>query len=372
MIYTITLNPAIDQHITIKKLIKDDRLKAEKIQRDPGGKGINVSRVVKELGGQTKAFGLIGGCGGYMLRDLLERNNIDYQFTEIMGETRINFIMTDLSDSSQTRVSAPGPEINEKNIQDFMSMLSAVNPRPLYWVVGGSLPPGAPRDTYKILIQSLQQKGERCVLDTDGEALEIGLEARPFMVKPNEFELERLVGKPIQDDEEILEAGREICNKGIEVVVVSLGKRGAMFVTRTMAWRLQGPEDIKVRSKVGAGDSLLGGVLVSLERGESLEIAARWGIAASAAAVMSEGTKLCARKDVERLFGSISAVPMEYDDNKAKDIVCGMEINKIKTSSQSRYKESVFYFCSMVCKNKFAADPEKFLARENKYTARPF
>ena len=369
MIYTVTINPSIDQHITIKELVKDDTLKAEKIHRDPGGKGINVSRVVKELGGKTKAFGFIGGCAGYMLRDLLDRDSIDYKFCEILGETRINFIMTDLSDNSQTRVSAPGPEINKQCITELIKMLEQVSPRPRFWVFGGSLPPGAPEDTYKILIQYFQNKGERCVLDTDGEALKLGLEANPFLIKPNEFELERLCGQKFESENEILLAGREICEKGVEIVAISLGSKGAIFVTKTKAFKLIRPNDIEVRSKVGAGDSLIGGLLVALERNDDLESVLRWAIAAGTAAVMTEGTQLCLRKDVEELFGEITVRSIEYDDCDVKDIVCGMTIDKSKASGESTFNKKKFYFCSMICKEKFDLEPKKFLDREVKYTS---
>lgn len=304
MIYTITINPSIDKHITIDKLIKDDAIRARSMHRDPGGKGINVSRVVKELGGATKAFGIVGGCAGYMMRDLLDRDKIDFDFIEIVGETRINVIITDLSDRTQTRISTSGPDVNSGNIDSLIALLDNANPRPSFWVLGGSLSPGAPKDTYKRLIEHLRGKGERCVLDTDGEALESGIEASPFLIKPNEYELQRLIGKRIENDEEILKAAEELCNKGIEIVVISLGKKGAFVVTKKQAFKLESI-DVEVRSKVGAGDSLIGGFLVSLEKSQDLEEAGRYGVAAGTAAVMTEGTKLCLHEDVEKLFNLI-------------------------------------------------------------------
>lgn len=367
MIYTITMNPSIDQHITINKLIKDDTLKASSIYRDPGGKGINVARVIKELGGETKAFGITGGCAGYMLKDLLDRHDLDYQFFEIMGETRINFIMTDLSDKTQTRISAPGPEADESMIAQFVSMLERANPRPAFWVFGGSLLPGLPPDTYKQLIKIFNARGEKCVLDADGEALKWGIQASPSFIKPNEFELGRLLGKDLRDEEDIAWAAGELCHKyGIEVVAVSLGKKGALFVQKTGVLKIDTP-DVEVRTRVGAGDSMIGGFLTALDGGHDIEIAARMAVAAGTAAVMKEGTKLCLREDVERLFGLITAKPLDYTQNKVKDIVCNMEVEKTKAVGGSEYQNERFHFCSLLCKKKFDLDPEKYLKRRIKY-----
>lgn len=301
MIYTITVNPSIDQHITIKKLVKDDAIRATSMYRDPGGKGINVSRVVKELGGKTKAFGIVGGCAGYMLRDLLDRGKVDFEYIEIIGETRINVIITDLSDNTQTRISMAGPDMCKRTHNDFIKLLDRVNPRPSYWVLGGSLLQNSPRDTYKKIIEHLK-KNEKCVLDADGEALESGIKASPFLIKPNEYELERLLGKKIKDEKTIAKEAMILCaHHGIQVIIVSLGSRGAILVTKDYAFTLIPPR-VEVRSKVGAGDSVIGGFLVSLERKSSLLDAARYGVAAGTAAVITAGTKLCVRKDVDRIF----------------------------------------------------------------------
>ncbi len=367
MIYTITLNPSIDQHITINKLIKDDTLKAQSVRRDPGGKGINVSRVVKELGGQTKAFGIIGGCGGYMLRDLLDRKEIEYQFFEILGETRINFIMTDLSDKTQTRISAPGPAVENRDIEKFIEMIKGVAPRPSFWVLGGSLPPGVSKDACKKIIEYLQKKGEKCVLDADGEVLEQGIGAAPFFIKPNEFELERLLKRQVEGDEDIIKAAEELCHRyGIGIVAVSLGKRGAFFVTEKEAWKLETP-DVEVQSKVGAGDSMVGGFLVALDDNQTLEMAARNAVAAGTAAVMSEGTQLCRREDVEKLRDLIPAKLILHDkDSVVQDIICGMTIKKSKASGQSRFGGQEYYFCSKVCQEKFDSDPIPYIRNEEK------
>lgn len=363
MIYTLTLNPSIDQHIKIKKLVKDDTLKAESIHRDPGGKGINVSRVIKELGGDTKAFTLVGGCAGYMLRDLLDRSSVPFEFIEVLGETRINVIMTDLSDCTQTRISAPGPKVNTQHIGTLLKMVNQATPRPSFWVLGGSLPPGISKDTYKKIIDYLQSKGEKCVLDADGEALELGIQASPFLIKPNEFELERLLGREIRNEGEIVAAGTELCRGGVGIVAVSLGKKGAIFITKEKAFKLEAPA-VEVRTKIGAGDSMIGGFLTALENNKDIETAARYAVAAGTAAVMREGTELCSREDVEKVFDLVTAHSINDESNLAYDVICGMTIEKSKASGQSRYKGKDFYFCSLMCREKFDLDPERYLNKK--------
>lgn len=305
MIYTITINPSIDKHITVDRLIKDDAVRVRHMRRDPGGKGINVSRVIKELGGTTKAFGIVGGCTGYMLRDLLQKNQIDFEYVEISGETRINVIITDLSDNTQTRLSSPGPEIRLEDIEKLIALISNANPKPSFWVLGGSLPPGASVDTYKRLIEYIRIQGGRCVLDTDDEPLRTGIEAKPFMIKPNEYELYRLCGRSAEDEKEVLVSVRELCDDGIDIVVASLGKKGAIIGTKEKVLKVV-PPTVKIVSKVGSGDSLIGGILVSLEKGLGLEVSARYGISAGTAAVMTEGTRLCRKEDVEDIFDKVS------------------------------------------------------------------
>ncbi|MFH1995567.1 MAG: 1-phosphofructokinase [Candidatus Omnitrophota bacterium] len=363
MIYTVTINPSIDKHITIAKLIKDDAIRAKSMRRDPGGKGINVSRVVSELKSKTRAFAIIGGCAGYMMRDLLENNKIDFNVIETIGETRINVIITDLSDRTQTRISTEGPKVNSGTIDNFVALLDKADPRPSFWVLGGSLPPGAPKDTYKTIIEHLRKRGEKCALDADGEALHLGIEAVPFMIKPNEYELERLIGKPIGNDNEIAKAATELCDSGIEIVIVSLGKKGAVVATKDQAFKLESPS-VEAKSKVGAGDSLIGGLLTALEKGWDIEKAARYGVAAGTAAVLTEGTRLCLREDVERLFGLIKVTTL-YKRNKVivKDIVCGMRIEESQASAKTSFKSARYSFCSLVCKEKFNSDPDKYINR---------
>lgn len=305
MIYTITLNPSIDKYILVDRLAKDDTLRATDLHQDPGGKGINVSRVVKELGGQTKAFGFVGGCPGYMLRSYMTDREIPFDYIEIEEETRINVIISDVSDGSQTRISVPGPHVGMSDMADFTEKLQRAQPKPSFWVMGGNIPRGLPKDMYRTLITILQQNGIRCVLDADDEALRLGVEAKPFMIKPNEFELARLANKELSGLDDYAQAARKLAADGIGVVAVTLGKKGMIVATREKTFHVTSP-DVKPKSKVGAGDSTVAGMIYGLEQGRSLEEAARLGVAAGTAAVLSEGTRLCRKEDVDRLLPQVT------------------------------------------------------------------
>lgn len=304
MIHTITLNPSIDKYILVDRLAKDDTLRATDLHQDPGGKGINVSRVLKELGAQTKAFGFIGGCPGYMLKSYMMDREIPFDYVEIEGETRINVIISDTSDNSQTRISVPGPHVSMSDVAIFTEKLKKVQPQPSFWVMGGNVPRGLPRDMYRTLIKILQQDGVRCVLDADDEALRLGVEAKPFMIKPNEFELARLANRELSGLEDYAKAAREIAADGIGVVAVTLGKKGMIVATHEKSFQVTSP-DVKPKSKVGAGDSTVAGIVYGLEQGKTLEESARLGVAAGTAAVLTEGTQLCTRDDVYRLLPQI-------------------------------------------------------------------
>jgi 1-phosphofructokinase family hexose kinase len=304
MIATITLNPSIDQHIFVRGLVKDDANRAISVFRYPGGKGINVSKVVRELGGPTHAYAMLGGFSGDLLKTLAEPLGISLTSFAIDGDTRINSILTDLKDHTQTRISDSGPWVSEKSITKFLKRLLAVQPKPFLWALGGSLSKGMPPSTYERFIRALQKAGMPCVLDADGEALKCGIRAKPFMIKPNEYEFKRLLGGSFKSLEDYLKGARSLVKRGLPLVVVSLGGRGALFVSAKEAFHVSSP-NVKVKSKVGAGDSLIGGLTLGLYRKMSLKKAACLGVAASTSAVMREAPRLCFRKDIPGLLRRI-------------------------------------------------------------------
>jgi len=301
VIATITLNPSIDQHILVESLMKDDANRAREVFCYPGGKGVNVSKGVRELGGQTRAYAILGGFPGEYWKELIEKLDIPYFSHAVKGDTRINTVITDLKDATQTRISAPGPAVPQKDLEDFLRKLLKVRPKPFLWVFGGSLSRGMKHSTYAKFIRVLQEQGAPCVLDTDDEALRFGVRAKPFMIKPNEFEIQRLMNRSFKTIEEYAAAAKILVRQGVKIVVVSLAERGALFVTKSEAFHATTPK-VKVKSHVGAGDSLIAGLALGLYKGRSLKEAAKLGVAASTSAVMREAPRLCLRKDIPGLL----------------------------------------------------------------------
>lgn len=367
MIGTITVNPSIDHHIVIDKLVKDDAIRARETRRDPGGKGINVSRAVKELGGETVAFGVAGGCAGYMLKSLMAEKEIPFEAVELPRESRINVIVTDRSDGTQTRISATGPRMSLADVDLLVDRILARKPAPNWWVMGGSLPPGAPNDLYVRLIRALQGRGAKCLLDADDEFLKLGVQANPFLIKPNEYEFERLVGRSLPDENAQLLAAREVASRGVQVVALTLGRRGALLVTPDQALRASTPP-VEVKSKVGAGDSFLAGLVLALSQGRPLEEALRLAMAAGSAAVTNDGTQLCRRQDVERLMPQVKIETVNIPAVRSsqmlrrelvRDVVCGMAVDPVLAPFKALRGAREFHFCSLKCRERFLADERR-------------
>lgn len=303
MIGTVTLNPSIDREILIDELVKDDAIRARRIIDTAGGKGVNVSKVVRELGGKTKAFAVTGGLEGRLYAAKIRTLGFPYRLLPIAGQTRLNIILTDRDDATQTRISAPGPVVRAAELDRLTKALLTFRPKPFVWVLGGTLPAGADDRTYYRIMKLLKRRtGVSCVVDTDGEALRWGVQAQPFLIKPNEFEFERLMGRSYKSVGAYARAAQDLVRRGIRIVVVSLGAQGAVFASEEKTFFIPSIR-VKVRSKVGAGDSLIAGLLLALQRGQTFEEAARLGMAASHSAVMREAPRLCLHTDIPRLLG---------------------------------------------------------------------
>ncbi len=368
MIGTITINPSIDQHMMIDKLVKDDAIRVREIRRFPGGKGINVSRAVKELGGETVAFSVAGGCAGYMLKSLLTDQGIFFQAIEVPQETRINVIVTDQSDKTQTRMSAEGPRMELKEVDELIKKIISCVPFPEWWVLGGSLPPGVPNDFYARLIMLLQGQGAKCILDADDEPLKLGIQSKPYLIKPNEYEMERLAGRSLTSESSLIEAAMDIVESGVRMVVVTLGKKGALIVTRDLIYHANTPQ-VPVKSRVGAGDSFLAGFVTGLVRKYSLEETLRFAMACGTAAIMNDGTALCRNADVENILPQIQTLEIksaggvkarEQAIKKEKDVVCGMEVDSSISGFTTNLDGSCYRFCSLKCQESFNKNPKKY------------
>jgi 6-phosphofructokinase 2 len=298
---TITLNPCIDKTFNVERVVPDRKLRGYDIRLYPGGGGINVARAITRLGGQVTALWSCGGCSGDRLRELLDAEGVSHDPVQIEDDTRENLIVRDDSSGQQYRFGMPGPDLTRRERADWTKRTSQWSEPPRFIVFSGSLPPGASLDWYHDLLRSVPPES-RIVVDTKQAALAKALDAGVYLAKPNIHELEEVVGRELHHDEQIIEAAREMirCNQ-VEVLLISLGRGGAIVVTANEVDRLHAPA-VRIRSKVGAGDSMVGGLLFALDQGYSLANATRMAVAAGAAAVMTPGTDLCHREDVERLY----------------------------------------------------------------------
>jgi 6-phosphofructokinase 2 len=303
-VLTVTLNPCIDKTFTVDRVVPERKLSAGDVRRFPGGGGINVARAICRLGGDAHALWASGGSVGEDLATLLEDECVAHTPVAIRAGIRENLIIRDTSTDQQYRFGMPGPEIVEDERQDWLRRVREHGASARYVVLSGSLPDGVPLDWYGELIRAVPEDVP-VVVDTKRAALGRALEVGVHLIKPNVHELEELVARELCGDDDIAAAARElIARRAVAVVVVSLGRGGALVVTERSAERLSAPS-VPKRSKVGAGDSMVGGLVNALARGCSLAEAARWGVAAGAAAVMTEGTELCRREDTERLLGRV-------------------------------------------------------------------
>jgi len=302
-ILTLTMNPTIDRSCTIEHVVPERKLRCSRPDQEPGGGGLNVTRAIKNLGGRSEALYVRGGPTGIMLGDLLEKEGIRHRPVETRGWTRENLIVLESSTGQQYRFGLPGPELKESEWRQVLDMVKGLSPDMAFLVASGSLPPGVPVDFHARVARITRDMDVRLIIDTSGEPLSAALEEGGiFLVKPNIGELREIARAQFGSEEEIIGYAEKLIQKEkVKVVVISLGSAGSLLVTRKGCRKLRAPT-VSIRSKVGAGDSMVAGIALSLARGNPIEDAALFGIAAGAAAVMTPGTELCRREDTERLY----------------------------------------------------------------------
>ena len=304
-IVTLTLNPALDVGTRVNSVAPEIKLRCGVAQYDPGGGGINVSRAIRFLGGESTAVYTAGGHHGAMLRQLIEREGIDQRALPIAGVTRQSFVVYEESTTLQYRFTMPGPVLSA---DEWIACLETLfDLEPAYIVASGSLPAGVPLEFYGEITRYAREYGIRVIVDSAGEALQRAFGSGVFLMKPNLRELELFAGETIKDEAHIKTVARRLIAEGLsEVLVVSMGAAGALLISADTSLRMRAPV-VKVRSKVGAGDSMVAGLVMRLAQGKGLEDALRYGIAAGSAAVMSPGTKLCQKRDADRLYDAMTA-----------------------------------------------------------------
>lgn len=299
MIYTITLNPALDRTIWIERVRDDVSNRIIEEKSFAGGKSIDVSRVLRNLGGDSIALGFVGGFAGRELEGRLANDGIQTEFIHISGETRINIIIHETQTGKQLAFNARGPVIRASELMELIERLERL-PCGDIVAVGGSLPSGVSPEICRKIITLVKRCQSTVILDVDGEALKAGIMARPDVIKPNIHELSELVGRELIEMDEIRSAAREINHQGVRIVLVSMGARGILLVSEGEEY-LAVPPEVDVRSTIGAGDSSVAGFIRGLAEKMSLKECLVYAAAAGTATTLHEGTALAQREDFERL-----------------------------------------------------------------------
>ena len=308
MIYTVTLNPAVDRELTVPELAFDHVLRATAWQVDFGGKGFNVSRLLRALGQDLVAVGFAGGRAGELLQDGLRSLEIATEFIWVAGETRTNVSIVNQDHSHYLKANEPGPTISRDSLNALVKKVTSLAEPGDWWVLAGSLPPGVPDSIYADLITVIQKQGGSVILDTSGDSLALGCRAKPYLVKPNAYEAAQLTKLPVESLEQIGQAGQAVRATGPANVVISLGKDGALLLTVAGGWIAKAPK-IEQRNPIGAGDSMVGGIVWGLHRGLDIKDALAWGIACGAATASLSGTAVGDKALVETLLSEVQVDP---------------------------------------------------------------
>ncbi len=305
-IITITFSPCIDKSTAVAALVPEKKLVCATPKLEPGGGGINIARAIKKLGGAATAIFPSGGYTGKYFNHLLEKENIPAVIIETANETRENIIVVDEATNNQYRFGMPGTGLTAAEWNKCLHAVEEMSDVE-FIIASGSLPPGVPDTIYALLAKIAKSKNAKFIVDTSGEALKHAAAEGVYMLKPNLGELSSLAGKKEIQPGEVKTIAREIIAKGnCEVIVVSMGADGAMLVTAEIAGIFK-PPAVERKSTVGAGDSMVAGIVFYLAQGKDLTQSVQYGVACGTAATLNAGTELCKKEDADRLYSLIQS-----------------------------------------------------------------
>ena len=298
-VLTITMNPSIDKTILLEKFQVYGLNRIQNARLDPGGKGINVARVLKNFHVNVTVSGLIAGQQGKLLLEQLKHAGIQMDFMEIEGETRTNLKIVDESVNKTTEINESGFTVSSDIMKSFLEKLETLAKQASIVILGGSLPPGLPTDFYAQCITIAKEAGAKVLLDADDDAFAKGLEAVPYAVKPNIHELEAYFQEKFESHQRVAEAAQRLLGMGIEIVIVSMGSDGAIVADHQHVYKVDS-WDIPIKSTVGAGDSMVGALAYSILKQDSLYEIARITTAAGTITASKSGTQICELDEVQQ------------------------------------------------------------------------
>lgn len=315
MILTVTFNPSLDKTLFVDDLTAGDTNRIRRDETDAGGKGINLSRIAAELGAPTVATGFLGGSAAPLIRHVMAEEGVADAMISVAGETRTNFSVESLNrEVPPTTLNAPGPTISSEELGAFWASFDELLLQASWVAAGGSLPPGVDPGSYAEIVRRARRAGVPVLIDADGEPMKLALAEGPDLIKPNGAEAGRLVGFAVSSREDAVRAARGLVvelgrvNSGA-VVIISLGADGAVLATSEGVWFGESP-DVEARSTIGAGDSLLGGVLAKRLEGLDWAESLRWGLAAGAATATTNGAEIGRLPVIESLLPAARVSPV--------------------------------------------------------------
>ena len=289
MIFTVTLNPALDKEYQVPELIIDEIMRMSHSRIDFGGKGFNVSRMLQSLGEDSIALGFVGGHTGDIIVAGLRGLGINVDPSPIVGETRTNISIVGKADSHYVKINEKGPSVSADEVNALLEKIKTLVHPDDIWVLAGSLPANVPEDIYARIIKLVNHAGAYAVLDTSGMPLRLGIEEKPYLIKPNIHELSYLANAEINDLNDLVKVGSELHSQGLPTILVSLGEAGAFLSDGHQRWQARPPE-INVQNPIGAGDAMVAGMVWRLSRGDTMGAALPWAIACGTAAANTPGT----------------------------------------------------------------------------------
>jgi 6-phosphofructokinase 2 len=300
------MNPAVDKSTSVNKLVAEKKMRCSEMITEAGGGGINVSKALKELGGESLAIFPSGGINGRLIEKIFEVLGIDFKTIPIEKETRENIVVRENDTNLQYRFVMPGASVTEQEAQACFKIIQQLKPAPEYIVASGSLPPGLPENFFARLAKIAKEQNARFVIDTSGIPLQLAAKEGVYLLKPNLSELCALAGVSYLQLNEVKNAAFNVIKKEqCEVMVVSMGAAGALLVTHDGCEQVTAPT-VKKQSTVGAGDSMVAGMVWMLSQGRSLHETILFGVACGTAATMNPGTQLFTKEDVYKLYNQLN------------------------------------------------------------------
>lgn len=294
----MTFNPAIDYVLEVKDLRLGKVNRSTRSYKYPGGKGINISRVLKNLSVENIALGFIGGFTGAFIEEYLKDLEVRTNFIPLKEDTRINVKIKGIE---ETDINDQGPQITEEDLRKFFKKLEDLKEED-FLILSGNIQSSLPRDTYSKIQDKCRDKNIKIIVDTTGEALMSTLKYNPFLIKPNQYELGEIFGVEIKEEREVIQYSKKLLKKGTENVLTSLGSKGAILISKDGLWKASAPEG-SVKNSVGAGDSMVAGFVSSYSKNKDIEEAFKWAVAAGSATAFS--WDLCTKEKVMELLPKV-------------------------------------------------------------------